>query len=179
MASWSVPGLTDTPVIWGGQRQSVSGVKRQNNILVFNSRVPLKSYLQIPCVFPLRLEVFPKPISEICINVIIKTNFEKLKNSGSIITIYHKSLESEDLQLEQTEFCDFPVFGKITKFSVFFQTENPFGHFPFSLCSGIPVFLKWLSIVVKRSRLFIKRGTPEHDMFAYPSTSINISNGQQ
>ena len=62
------------------------------------------------------------------------------------VSQYSLSLESGNLQLEQTKFSVFSLcFGKISKFPVFSLTGIIFGHFPlFSLCSRYPVYGKHL-----------------------------------
>ena len=67
---------------------------------------PLKSYFQFPvfpCFFPVQLEIFPVPISEISDNLICGTNFEMLWQ----ISQYHVSLVFS--------LC----FGRISKFPFF------------------------------------------------------------
>ena len=43
--------------------------------LVLSIRFPLKSYLKIPCIFPVRVGIFHVPISEISQNFIGETDF--------------------------------------------------------------------------------------------------------
>ena len=96
---------------------------------------PLKLHFQIPCVFPVRQQIFPVSIYVICDYNIHKTDLADLSSLNLFwrfsrkIWKYLLTLESGNLQLEQTKF---PVFWKNSIFL------GPFSLF--SLCSGYPVF---------------------------------------
>ena len=94
-------------------------------------RYPLKLYFQIPCVFPVRPQIFPVPIYIICEYYIHRTDLAGLSSSWGKkkiffqqISQYPLRLESEHLQLELTNFLVFSLcLDKIpcvlTKFPIF------------------------------------------------------------
>ena len=107
---------------------------------------PLKLYFQIPCVFPVRPQIFPVPIYIICECYIYRTDlaglfsFWKKRIFLRQLSQYPLLLESEHLQLELTKFPVFRqnfvfslCFDKISKFPVFSLTGIffwPFSVFP-------------------------------------------------
>ena len=64
----------------------------------------LKSYLQIPCVFPVHLEIFPVQISEICDNSIYEADFKKIEQTHFPVSF------SCVFSLTGNLFCHFPCF---------------------------------------------------------------------
>ena len=89
---------------------------------------PLKLHFQIPCVFPVRRQIFPVPIYVICDYYIHKTDLTVKRQHfvgrfSRQISKYLLHLEWESLQLEQT------------KFPVFSLTGIFFGHFPCFPCA--------------------------------------------
>ena len=69
---------------------------------------PLKSYLQIS--FPVQLEIFPVPISEIWKNFICETNFEKFAANIAIFCIFRIREFTKQNSLCFDKFSKFPVF---------------------------------------------------------------------
>ena len=103
--------------------------------------------LCFPCVFPVQPQIFPVPIYIICyyyihkIDLADQSRFWKKKRKISLqISQYPFTLESGNLQLEQTKFPGFSQgFGKISKFPGFSLTVIFWGPFSlFALCCGYP-----------------------------------------
>ena len=95
------------------------------------SQILSSNSLCLPCFFPVQLEFFPLPISEICDNVICKT--EKIENFAQNIAISCVLRISEFticLLRKQNSLC----FGKIAKFPVFPLTVFCY-HFPRYPCA--------------------------------------------
>ena len=81
---------------------------------------PSKLHFHIPCVFPVRPQIFPVPIYVVCDYYIDKTDLADLSNFWKKMDIF-----AGNLQLEQTQFPVFSLsYGKISLF----------GHFPCFLC---------------------------------------------
>ena len=133
----------------------------------FRSGYPLKLYLQIPCVFPVRLQIFPVPIYIICECYIHRTDLADLSSFWKKIDFFLRQLSQYPLLLEsehlQLELIKFPVFSLcldkipcvLTNFpnSLFTLTGIFFGPFSlFSLCRGYPVRL-YNPISVRRDPL--------------------------
>ena len=84
----------------------------------------LKLYFQIPCVFPVRPQIFPVPIYIMCEYYIHRTDLSSFwEKNEKKKSQYPLLLESEHLQLELTKFPVFSLcFDKISKFPVFSLT---------------------------------------------------------
>ena len=105
----------------------------------YEAEYPHKFHFRIPCVFPVRPQIFPVPIYMICDYYIHKTDLADLSSlifffffgggggGGEFsrqISKYLLPLESGNLQLEQTKFPVFSqCFGKMSKFPVFSLTR--------------------------------------------------------
>ena len=127
----------------GSRHKNLHILRYPFSSLVAASGYPLKLYFQIPCVFPVRLQIFPVPIYIICEYYIHRTDLADLssfleKNGLFMqqLSQYPLLLESEYSQLELTKF---PVFSlcldKISKFPVFSLTGNSFCHLPCFPCA--------------------------------------------
>ena len=103
---------------------------------------PLELHFQIPCVFPLRLQVFPVPIYVICDYYIHKTNLADLSSFKENLKIFAANIwKYFTFRLREFRTWAKPnslCFGKISKFPVFSLTEFFLPFSLFSLCSGYP-----------------------------------------
>ena len=107
-----------------------------------NAGYPLKLHFQIPCVFPVRRQIFPVPIYLICDYYRHKTDLADLSCYKRYLEIFAANFKISftsrirNLQFEQTKSPVFSLcFGKIPKFPVFCLTGNFFGHFPCFPCA--------------------------------------------
>ena len=78
---------TISPQLWGSWWVLVSLINFDKSVLIGS---PLKSYLQVPSIFSVNLEIFPVPISEICNYLMSKTDLKILWQ----ISIYSVSFKS-------------------------------------------------------------------------------------
>ena len=128
------------------------------NLYRVPTQIVFSNSLCFPCVFPVRLQIFPVPIYKICEYYIHRTDLADQKKWIFLQQLlqYPLLLESEHLQLELTEFpvfflclnkipcvliffSKFPVFSLcfdfFPKFPVFSLTGIFFGHFPCFPCA--------------------------------------------
>ena len=98
---WSVP-RPGWSYLWDKRGQDSRGSKPGDHfyctLTLGEPSTNFKFYLQIPCVFPNRLQIFPVSISEICANSICDTNFRKFEKFTTNIMITFFFLEYGNLQ---------------------------------------------------------------------------------
>ena len=102
---------------------------------------PLKLYFQIPCVFPVKPQIFPVPISVTCDYYIHKTDLPDLSSFGKKMEISAANI-AISFTFRIREFTTCP-----NKIPCVFPDRDLFWSFSlFSLCHGYPAdgFNVWI-----------------------------------